>query len=152
MLTQLLERFGRKRTILSRVDDSLYLERYYLLFAERQSKVKWFPFNLLLHHICASDPSGFHDHPWPWASLILKGGYWEHTPEGTIWRGAGSFRLRSATAQHRLEIDRAKAGGETWTLFLVGTRIREWGFIDPQGRWVQWEEYLDGLKQKEGDR
>ena len=87
-----------------------------------------------------------HDHPWAWGSLILKGGYWEHTPEGKFWRSVGSFRLNSATALHRLEVDEEKAKGEVWSLFFVGVRVRDWGFINADGKWVQWQEYL-GLKQ-----
>ena len=53
-----------------------YLHRYYLFIKDR----KWFPFNLTLHKIVKSDDPIFHDHPWPYMTVVLKGGYWEHTP------------------------------------------------------------------------
>jgi|GEM_PF-5014258 len=40
----------------------------------------------------------------------------------------------------------ALAKGEVWSLFFVGVRVRDWGFINADGRWVQWQEYL-GSKQ-----
>jgi hypothetical protein len=34
-----------------------------------------------LHHILRSDDDrDLHDHPWSFLSIVLKGGYWEHTP------------------------------------------------------------------------
>lgn len=131
-----LTRHERRFDINDREDVSqVYIERYYLLFKDRP---KWFPINLFMHHICRSDDHGFHDHPWPWASLVLRGGYWEETLEGRHWRGVGSFRFRPATFAHRIDIDRDRAGDETWTLFLVGLRIREWGYLTPTG-WVHWK-------------
>lgn len=130
---------GRQRIILDREGKEPYLERYYLLFKEQYRNC---PFNALLHRPLVSDPEGLHDHPWNWGSFILAGGYWENTPEGRFWRGAGSFRFRRATALHRLEIDTEKAGGDTWTLFFVGDRHREWGFLDPEKGWVHWEQHL----------
>jgi len=157
-LLNLLERLRRKRIILDREGKDTYIERYYLLFPQN-SHPQWFGFNLLLHHICQSDPEGLHDHPWGWGSLILKGGYWEETPEGRFWRKRGSLRFRGATALHRLEIDRDRANGETWTLFFIGHRHREWGFLTESGQWVQWSKHLEGRSSRvaekvngEGDR
>lgn len=128
---------GKRFDINDRDDiTQVYMERYYLLFKDRPS---WFPFNLFLHHICRSDDQGLHDHPWPWASLILRGGYWEDTAQGRYWRGAGSIRLRRATFAHRIDIDKEKADDETWTLFVVGPRTREWGYLTPAG-WIHWKE------------
>jgi hypothetical protein len=39
-----------------------------------------FPFNIFLHRFLKSDPDDVHDHPWPYATLIIKGGYYEWTP------------------------------------------------------------------------
>jgi hypothetical protein len=91
MLTQIakyLEQQGKKRVILDREDKGVYLERYYLLFGNASGDYKrpsWFPVNMMLHHLCASDPEGLHDHPWWNISLVLKGGYWEHLPTGKVW-------------------------------------------------------------------
>jgi len=129
---------GRLTVIPDRDGQRPYLERYYLLLRERPD---WFPCNLFLHHIRASDVEELHDHPWPWASLVLRGGYWEYTPTGKHWRRPFSFLARSATSLHRIELDPERAGGPTWTLFLVGPRVREWGFV-ANGRWVPWRDFL----------
>ncbi len=98
MLLKLLERLGRKRIIFDRVHNEPYLERYYLFLKERNR----FPFNVFLHKFLKGDPDDVHDHPWPYATLILKGGYYEWVPqfdeqgnkscEIRKWRGPGHFR------------------------------------------------------------
>jgi len=140
-----LERRGRKRTIMDRDCSEPYLERYYLLFNTRQH----FPFNLFLHHFLKSDPDDVHDHPWPYATLIIKGGYYEWTPifdatgkkiaETCKWHGAGSFRTARAQQYHRVELDPAV---DCWTLFMPGIHQREWGFLTKRG-WVHFEKYLE---------
>ena len=149
MLLKLLEKLGRKRIVMDRVNNEPYLERYYIFLKDR----KWFPFNIFIHKFLKSDPDDVHDHPWPYATLILKGGYWEWNPQfnslgqkiGEIatWRGAGHFRICSATSFHRIELDPSITA---WTLFMPGPQQREWGFLN-KGRWVQWEKYLE-LKAK----
>lgn len=147
-MLKLLERMGRKRIVLDRVSDEPYLERYYLFLKERSR----FPFNIFLHKFLKSDPDDVHDHPWPYATLILKGGYWEWIPEfnaagkkiGEVrkWRGPGHFRISSATSYHRVELGNDV---ECWTLFMPGPKQREWGFL-VRDQWVQWEQYLKQRK------
>ena len=72
-----MKMLGRYRIIKDRVDDEIYLERYYLFLKDR----KTFPFNVFLHRFHKSDPDDLHDHPWNYRTLILKGGYWEYTPK-----------------------------------------------------------------------
>lgn len=144
MFLKLLERLGRRRIVMDRVNDEPYLERYYLFLKDRT----WFPFNVFLHKFLKSDPDDVHDHPWPYATLILRGGYWEWIPqfnskgekigEISTWRGAGSFRMCGASSYHRIELDPEV---ECWTLFMPGPKQREWGFLS-KGKWVQWEQYL----------
>jgi len=134
MILKLLERLGRKRIILDRESKEPYLTRYYLFLKER----KWFPFNIFLHNFHRSDPDDLHDHPWPYATLILKGGYWEYTPDGKFWRGRGHFRICNPQSLHRIELE---SGVDTWTLFVPGPQTREWGFIK-NGKWIQHEQYL----------
>lgn len=148
MLLKMLERWGRKRIVLDRVSDEPYLERYYVFLRDRER----FPFNVFLHKFLKSDPDDVHDHPWPYATLILKGGYWEWTPqfnseglkigEVACWCGAGSFRFRPATSYHRIELD---PGVDCWTLFMPGPKQRDWGFL-VKNAWVQWEQYLKQRK------
>ena len=102
----LMDKLGRYRLIPDRQTGENYMHRYYLLFKDR----KKFPFNVTLHKIVKSDDPIFHDHPWPYLTVILKGGYYEHTPffdnEGKMigelsrWRGPGSVILRKAKEFH----------------------------------------------------
>ena len=148
MFLKLLDKLGRKRIVYDRVDDKPYLERYYLLLKDRN----WFPFNIFLHKFLKSDIDDLHDHPWPYATLILKGGYWEWLPqfnsknekigEIAVWRGPGSFRFAKANSYHRIELD---PDVQCWTLFMPGPKQRDWGFL-VRNQWVQWEEYLKQRK------
>ena len=144
----LLDRMGRKRIILDRVSEEPYLERYYVFLKDR----KWFPFNIFLHKFLKSDPDDVHDHPWPYATLILKGGYWEWIPlfdeqgrkinEVAHWRGAGHFRISKATSYHRIELD---PDISCWTLFMPGPQRKEWGFL-VRNKWIPNEQYLEQRK------
>ncbi len=135
---------GRKRIVMDRVNDEPYLERYYLFLKDR----KKFPFNVFLHKFLKGDPDDVHDHPWPYATLILKGGYWEWTPQFNSlgekiseirhWRGPGHFRISSANSFHRIELE---PGVTAWTMFMPGPQKREWGFL-VKNKWIQHEKYL----------
>ncbi len=148
MFLKLLEKLGRKRIVYDRLDNEPYLERYYLFLKDRDR----FPFNVFLHKFLKSDPDDLHDHPWPYATLILKGGYYEWTPvfnnkgkkigEISTWRGPGHFRTSSARSYHRIELDPSV---ECWTLFMPGPKQRDWGFL-VENNWVQWEQYLKNRK------
>lgn len=140
MLLRLLEKIGRKRIIYDRLENEPYLIRYYLFLKDR----KWFPFNVFLHKFMKGDPDELHDHPWPYATLILKGGYWEVTPKGRHWRGPGSFRLAGPKSLHRVELE---PGVHAWTLFMPGPKLREWGFI-VKGKWMQHEKYFAWRKEQ----
>jgi hypothetical protein len=148
MLLKLLDRLGRKRIVMDRVENEPYLERYYLFLRERER----FPFNVFLHKFLKSDPDDVHDHPWPYATLILKGGYWEWIPhfdtvgrktgEYQVWRGPGHFRISKANSFHRIELD---PDITAWTLFMPGRKCRDWGFM-VKNKWIQWEQYLKQRK------
>ena len=144
MLKNLFKRLGRYRVIMDRVDGEPYLERYYVFLRDRT----WFPFNIFVHKFLKSDPDDVHDHPWPFATLILRGGYWEWRPlfdaqglrqgETARWCCAGSFRTARANTYHRIELD---PDVTCWTLFIPGAKQRDWGFL-VKNKWVQWEQYL----------
>lgn len=97
-------------------------------------------FNIYLHHVQNSDEDrALHDHEYDNCSIVLRGGYWDVTPEGRFWRGAGSITFRRAEEPHRLEVTE---GQDAWSLFLTGPRRREWGFHCPKG-WVHWKDFVD---------
>ena len=147
-LLNTLEKFGRKRIVMDRQANEPYLERYYIFLKDR----KHFPFNVFIHKFLKSDPDDVHDHPWPYATLILKGGYWEYTPyfnsEGVMtaemgrWRGPGHFRVCSASSYHRIELD---PNVTAWTMFMPGPQTREWGFL-VNNKWIHNNEYLEQRK------
>jgi hypothetical protein len=142
----MLERLGRKRIVMDRINDEPYLERYYLFLKDR----KHFPFNVFLHRFLKSDPDDVHDHPWGYATVILKGGYYEWVGkfnskgekigEERMWRGPGHFRVCKATSYHRIEL---AEGVECWTIFMPGPQTREWGFWY-KGAWMHNDKYLTG--------
>jgi hypothetical protein len=145
LIKKLMQRLGRHRIILDRQSSEPLLERYYLFLKDRT----WFPFNIFVHKFLKSDPDDVHDHPWPYATLILKGGYYEWIPqfdkqgnkfnEIAVWRGPGSFRICGATSYHRIELDPSVTA---WTLFMPGPQEKEWGFL-VKNKWVHNEEYLE---------
>jgi len=125
-----------------------YLERYYIFLKDRKS----FPFNIFIHKFLKGDPSDPHDHPWPYATLILSGGYREWIPqfnkqgikigEISYWRGPGHFRICSPNSYHRIELEE---GITPWTLFMPGPQVREWGFW-ASNKWVPHADYIEGEK------
>lgn len=130
-----LESEGKKRIITDRETDEPYLERYYYM--------NFRPFaRLVIHKFMRSDIDGLHDHPWPFETYILSGGYWEHTKAGRFWREPGYHGRATANYFHRLELDHEKAEEDTWTLFMMGRKEKDWGFLDDNDTWVQWETYL----------
>lgn len=104
-----------------------------------------------VHEILRSDDDrAFHDHPWPYLTIILRGGYTEVKPlwdksgiylgETRCFYGAGSWLFRPARSWHRLEIP---SGLSTWTLFISGPKVQSWGFmLEPENK-VYWREYLN---------
>ena len=144
MFHNIMNKLGRYRLIKDRISGDDYMHRYYLFLKDR----KWFPFNLTLHKIVKSDEPVMHDHPWPYMTIVLKGGYYEHTPifdkegkiiaEVTKWRGPGSVIMRGSKEYHWLELHNNQPAT---TLFFMGPQLREWGFW--KGKWIQSEEYLE---------
>jgi hypothetical protein len=135
--------------------DDPYLMRWWVIPRNRI-------FNIYLHKFLRDDDDRvLHDHPWPSCSIILKGGYLEHMPNGVKKaRYPGKAYFRSATAAHRIELHKDvfevkdASGGfykvgekilvrrQAWTLFITGPKIREWGFHCPKG-WVHWRLFCD---------
>ncbi len=143
-----LEQLDRKRIIMDRQCNEPLLTRYYLFLKDRT----WFPFNLFLHKFHKGDPGDVHDHPWPYATLILAGGDYEYTPnfehgqmvsETKHWRGPGHFRFCSADSYHRIEL---VPGVTAWTLFMPGPQQQEWGFL-VDNKWIHNDNYLEERRQ-----
>ncbi|MBB1061914.1 hypothetical protein [Marilutibacter spongiae] len=132
---------------------------------EQPYLLRWFliprnpVFNVYLHCFLRDDDDrALHDHPWPWCSILLSGGYIEHTiAAGGIHRrrerSAPSIKLSGPRRAHRIELLKirdfvaSQPGNDTpiscWTLFITGPRLRTWGFHCPERGWVDWREFTD---------
>ena len=103
-------------------------------------------FNIYLHRINKSDDDrALHDHPWLNCSIVLSGGYWEHSiraggVELCEPKLCGSVTFRRSVAAHRLEIA-FRGSIPAITLFITGPRIRSWGFHCPKAGWRHWRDF-----------
>ena len=120
-------------------EDDVYLRRWWIVPHNR-----WF--NVYLHNFCRSDDDrALHDHPWVNVSVVLSGGYNEHTANRIYlrkpWRPWAPWRvtIRTARAAHRVEL--LPGGAPVWTIFITGPKTREWGFLCPQG-WRHWRDFV----------
>lgn len=119
------------------------------------------PVGIFLHSIPARDPGlDLHDHPWPFATLILWGGYTDEVEETrrAVERArtvadhpqlpctpgrARTFRRGSIHRGRTHEAHRiTSVEPHTWTLVVRGRREGDqaWGFYTPDG-WVDWRDY-----------
>lgn len=93
-----------------------------------------------------NNDAALHDHPWSWGvSLILAGGYVEERRMGraVVQRILGPLSLNVLTADdfHRVDL----IEDDAWTLFVVGPKIKSWGFWlpgNPVSKITPWRKYL----------
>lgn len=101
-----------------------YLHRWFL---EKDKELG----SVYVHEMIRSDvDQEFHDHPGDNLSIILSGTMIEHTPNGIFEWHPGSVIARKATDKHRVEIH-----DKLITMWIMGPRVREWGFWEqtPEG-------------------
>jgi hypothetical protein len=113
-----------------------------LVYLRRLRAVQTPWFGIYLHWIYLPDRDRDpHDHPWPFVSWVLRGGYTE-----TVYtdRDTCAGYERSRWSAHRVGTEVAHSidtlRPRTVTLVLVGRRCREWGFWTAKG-WVHWRSY-----------
>lgn len=121
-------------------DGDPYLDRLRLV------QTPWL--GVYLHHIHRPDQDRDpHDHPWPFASLVLSGGY-----EESVWpdkRDPGTVAVRRRPRFSLWWLGRGAAhmitrvDGSLWTLVVTGPKRGDWGFW-AGGGFVPWREYLGG--------
>lgn len=100
---------------------------------------------IFIHCFYRSDNDIPHDHPFDFVSVILWGGYWEHTPAGSRrWYGPLSILYRKAEWYHRIELP---PGRRCWTLVFASGRRKSWGFLCPHGH-VPWKTFLAAQEQR----
>jgi hypothetical protein len=95
---------------------------------------------IAVHEWISSDQRHLHDHPYDCVSIILRGGYWEVTAEGRIWREKGDIIFRRAEQAHRVELDPEQP--KPISLFISGPQIRAFGFHTDKG-WVAAKPYRE---------
>lgn len=125
--------------------------------ADRPYMLRWYVIprnrflNIYLHQFLRSDDDrALHDHPWMNLSILLRGGYFEHTiaaggieTKELLWAGEWRFR-RSGRMAHRIELlGRQGQLRSCWTLFITGPRYRSWGFHCPKEGWIRWDRFTD---------
>lgn len=141
-----------KKTVIKRHDKEPYLIRWTIFSCSL--------FSIKIHNILLSDYDCHHDHPWSFISLILWGGYVEHTekksivPTGrtllsnppqpetkeiTVKKSRiyhpGNILYRKAEFAHKLELHQP-----CWTMVITFKKVRKWGFLTPKG-WIEWFKY-----------
>jgi len=120
---------------LRRPDGKIFLERW-------GWECRWF--GVFVHHMQAPDPGrDLHDHPWWFASMILKGGYAEYRAlardsqrRRILHRRPWSWKALRREECHTIFY----LQDDTWTLVLHGPRRGTWGFYKDDG-WVEWHDY-----------
>jgi hypothetical protein len=100
-------------------------------------------FGLYVHKMLRPDGSRLiHDHPWRFRTLVLKGGYEEvywSSEYPNLWLPHGGnpifpsairrpFRTHAIPLTTAHTITRLLGDGPTWTVLLVGRKVKNWGF------------------------
>jgi len=118
LICSLLNRVFDHREI-ANCERQIYLTRWYLLRTK--------PLAVFLHWFRRSDEDrALHDHPWPFITLILWRGYFEHCQDGTIRRRWPlTVHYRPAEWRHRVEL----IGGRKAVTIVIRFRERRlWGY------------------------
>jgi len=82
-------------------------------------------FSLRVHHwLSGDDPRNYHDHPWSFITVVLKGYYIDKSNSGNEHMYPGTIRFRPANHSHTVYV------GDTgcWTIIITGPIVRKWGF------------------------
>lgn len=131
-------------------EEALFLRRWFLLGWSPSSPDQRPRRGLYLHCFFRSDKDRWpHDHPWPFRTLVLKGGYVEETwavdpttgkPGIRCYEAMSPFttRWRAAEHLHRVHIT---PGRPSWSLVFTGAKCRSWGFMTDEG-WIGWKDFL----------
>lgn len=127
-------------------------------YMHRWKLAEWQGRRVFLHRFFRSDADTLHDHPWGFTSVILSGGYYEHTPgrgwengSGPLrirWYGPGRVLTRPANWIHRVVL---APGVEAWTLVITGVKERGWGFHCPGIGFTPWRKHLAHAEATQGE-
>lgn len=115
----------------------VHFKRYRLL------QTPWFA--VYIHQILRSDmDKDMHDHPWSFASIILKGSYreaWTAHPYFDETKYAihspGDVITHHAEDVHQITV----LSPSVWTLVFTSGRSRVWGYRLADGSWIDFKKY-----------
>jgi hypothetical protein len=147
MLERILDWIGIEKHEIGRQGLTRYLTRW-VLCGKRDPETglrRWGPpsHRVFIHWFHNGDPESYlHDHPWSFWSLIIWGGYWEHTESGKRWYGPLRLLRRPANWRHRVELP---DGRRCWTLVWTGSKERSWGFWCPRG-FMPWRQHDSNMQ------
>ena len=79
-----------------------------------------------------------HDHPGDNMSIILSGAMTEILDNGSRQLHPGNVVTRKAGDRHRLLLDEPAT-----TIWIMGERIREWGFWDKEGTFIPSQKFFE---------
>lgn len=100
-------------------------------------------FGLYLHRIDSDDGDRpDHDHPWTFLAVTLIGGYVEKSNDIEYERRPWRPHWHLASYAHSIK---RLLRTPTWTLVIVGSRVRDWGFLTSRG-WEHWKPFLERQK------
>lgn len=144
-IPRMIDRIAKERHEITRSWEATpYLTRWSILGRRSEGNSA-----IYIHRFHRSDADEMHDHPWPFVSIILSGGYWEKTPASgwkhgdgptrTRWYGPGRVLVRPASWIHSVIIP---SGQEAWTLVIRFKKARSWGFWCPTIGFRPWREHL----------
>lgn len=147
-IENMVDSYGFEKHVITRTWSQIpYLTRrtlYGSRFGETGNK-----YAVYLHRFHRSDADEMHDHPWPFISIILSGGYWEKTPDKgwkngdgptrLRWYGPGRILVRPAKWIHSVIVP---DGQEVTTLILRGQKEKSWGFFCPGSGYIRWTDHL----------
>ena len=79
-----------------------------------------------------------HDHPWPFITIILRGGYVEKVGEHHFFRHPGYVGFRPRSFEHSITHLLTE---RSCSLVLRGPNRETWGFRTPDGK-IPWLQYM----------
>lgn len=150
MIVALLKRFVAELpsyTIRAK-DGSPYLTRWYV-WPRGEAKVprvdteRDTPFAIYVHYFHRSDRDyDPHNHPWDVSvALVLAGGYTEQRGDEVRTCAPGAMNVVKGDDFHKVTLLDEKKG--SWSLFVAGKRIQDWGFKKREtGEVIPWRTYL----------
>jgi hypothetical protein len=96
-----------------------------------------FGYSIRVHHwIRSDDKRFFHDHPWNFLTIVLRGSYTDVSPSGSQLCKSVRGYYRKAEHKHYVTVPK----GGAWTFMFCGRPKRKWGF------WIKATQFFRPLR------